>query len=567
MSVTSAWLEGSARATASYKGLSVDGVEGAFSGVVEQLGRIHHEAEALDAQTKEAHPHLVDINDGVKRVSEELKRLSSEIDGIGGTIDEKVSVIEQIKALESSVKGIGLKLVSEPFRELFKKQEKWVAAGFDRRLVSSDPEAVDFAVSTRLIYTIGMFKKTADILDGDAMDIRNEGGVALFKVEGEWLPYTAFKDRIQYSEKEWRFVGWNYVHPQGFIPRDWAEYGEIYPIAQLTPAAYQKVKAHAEQFWTGEQPQIDAGVPKGYILQVMTTGRDYLPNAWWAKNFKEHFPEHGSARLITPEGLVYSFGTKMRLPDQEFLSHISSYLGTGISNVPTPDYEESRPSDDRLMTSIPITQKRFDHIIDFVNRANKGISFNFSRQNCVRFVSVILQCAGMDVNIRTSLHELLAGIVPRISDIPVVGKPLSALVTNVACAVSTVFDTLGSVFGAITPYPLKKIGECAVWAVTGVLQRVEALFWNTIGLCVLGAWKSIVPESRALDGDLPEVETFRQLISWSDLLTPDAIHIYYETKLKAWMRKQKTTLHFIKPEHGFCCLDPDKATFRSPLLA
>ena len=193
---------------------------------------------------------------------------------------------------------------------MLKEQKKWVSAGFDRALVKTDPEAVHFAVSTNLIYTIAMFQKTEGILAGEKITIHNDDGVALFLVEGEWVPYSAFKEIIRYSQKEARFIGWNFVHPQGFIPRDWAEYDQIYPIAKLTQEAYQKIKTHAQQFWSADQPEVDPGVPKGYILQVMTTGRNLLPDAWWAQNFKEHFPGHGSARLITPEGLVYSFGTE-----------------------------------------------------------------------------------------------------------------------------------------------------------------------------------------------------------------------------------------------------------------
>jgi hypothetical protein len=547
------------------EGVPLHEYDEAYRVFLENIAVKSHQIDVLKARIGEKHPNLIDIHDDLTRVGAELEGLLTGVKEFPWNTAEKKDCMERIGVLQNAVKGVGTRLVSEPLRELFKEQKKWVDAGFDRRLVRTDPEAVHFAVSSKLIYTISMFEKSADILKGEPLTIRNDDGVALFKVEGEWVPYANFKNKIQYSEKECRFVGWNFIHPQGFIPRDWAEYGQIYPIATITPEAYQKIKAHAEQFWSKDQPEVDHGIEKGYILQVMTTGRDLLPNVWWAQNFKEHFPEHGSARLITPEGLVYSFGTKMRLPDEEVLCHVSSYLCTGISNVPTPDYEESRKADDRLMASLPVTKERFDSIIDFVNRANQGICFNFSRQNCVRFVEVLLRLSGMKVSIKTSVHELLRDMLPRLSDIPIIGKQLSAASTRIACVVASVFDTIGMVLGYVTPHPIKKIVEFAAGCVTNVLQRIEAVFWNGLGL-ILGASKSIVPESRANDGNLKEVETFRQLIHWSDLFTPGAVSIYYVTKLKEWMVQQRNTVLFIKPEHGFCCFDPaDKAAFHSPV--
>ena len=525
--------------------------------------RMAGELEILKNAVDEPHPNLVAMIRAVRKVTGDVTQLLHDISRSGL---EHSDVHAMANNLGREAEALSHRLTSGPLKTLLKEQEKWVAAGFDPALLQSDPEAVHFAVSTRLIHTIAMFKRSADVLDGETADIRNDHGRALFKIEGEWLPYAAFKERIQYSELEWRFIGWNYVHPQGFIPRDWAEYDELYPIAKITPEAYQKVKTHAEQFWSAEQPEIDPGIEKGYVLQVMTTGRDLLPDAWWARNFKEHFPEHTGLRLITPDGLVYSFGTKMRLPDQEFLSHMSSYLGTGISNVPTPDYEEARKCDDRLMTSLPISKQRFDTIIDCVRRANQGICFNFSRQNCVRFGETVLRMGGAEVSVRTSLHELLGYIVPRLSDIPGIGASLSSVATRVSSIVVSVFDAVGLVLGRLLPYPIKKVGEWAVWVATEALRRIEALFWNGVALCLLGGWKTIVPESRLQETNLKEVETFRQLLAWSDLATPDAVPIYYVCKLKEWMKKQRSTLHFLNPDHGFCCFLPERATFHAPLV-
>jgi hypothetical protein len=517
----------------------------------------------------EDHPNLVDVHDAIKRMKSDLQKISETIADIYGYSDIKNVLPSRIEAVQKEVDAIDTQLQCEPFQSLFTEQQKWAEAGFDRTLLKTDPEAVHFAVSTKLIYTIAMFEKSSDILEGDPLTIRkDDAGKALFKVKGEWVPYDSFKDKIQYSEQESRFVGWNYVHPDGFIPRDWAEYNEIYPVAKLKPEAYQKIKVHAEKFRGTGQPEIDPGVPKGYILQVMTTGRNLLPDTWWAKNFRENFPGHGSLRLITPDGEVYSFGIKMRQPDQEFLIKISNYLGSGISNVATPDYEESRNSDDKLMASLPISKERFDRIINFVNRANQGICFNFARQNCIRFAETVLRLSGVEISVKTPISELLSNVMPRISDIPGIGKPLAKGLKKVAGITSAIFSRIANVFNAITPMPIKRawsfLTDWATSLANGVLRRIENAFWVTFSLCFLGAWKSIVPPSRMNHDDPKEVEIFHHFLDWKDLFNPDALQIYYVTKLREWMKKQKTALLFKSPEHGFCCFDPDKAAMHSP---
>lgn len=521
----------------------------------------------IDNEISNKHSDLVGIGDDLHNVSAELKHIADGIDEASAKTSDGFQLGIFITELENTVNALKARLGTSPLKEKCREQEKWVKAGFDKELIITDPEAVHFAVESKLIYTIAMFQNSADILEGEKLTIKNNNGIALFKVEGKWIPYSDFKDRIVYSTEECRFIGWNFVHPDGFIPRDWAEYDYLYPIAKITPEAYQRVKAHADQVWTKDLPEIDPGVEKGYILQVMTTGRDLLHRSWLTKNFIEHFPEHGSARIITPEGLVYSFGTKMRGPDEEFLCHPETYLGTGLSNVPTPDYEESRPSDDRLMTFMPISKARFEKEMDFVHRANKGLCFNFSRQNCIRFIENILRIGGAEMSTKMSISELVGNIVPNLSDIPILGKPMAALCDSVKCAVSPIFDALSSAFSWIMPFPVKKVVECIGWAVNELLRRIEALFWTTVGLLFMGATESIVPEERLNAKDLPEVETFRRFMDWSDLGNPEALRIYYVTKLKEWIRQRPNALIFKKPQYGFCCFDPIKGEACSPLTA
>ena len=302
----------------------------------------------------------------------------------------------------------------------WRKLDEGARRGLTGVLVT-DPEAVHFAVSSDLLYTILMYKTSADVLEGE-ITIPIANGKALFLVEGTYLPYEEFRHRIQYSETEKKFIGWNFIHPRGFVPHDTVDFSEMYPIARIKPEAYRRIAQTASQFWSENQEEVDPGREKGYILQVMTTGRACIPRTWWGTNFDDLTPEHTSSRLITPEGEVYSFGTRLRVADAERVTSLSHILETAMTFTSVPDYEEPRPSDEKRVTAIPMTKERFDAIMRYANQANKGFPFNFSTQNCARFVTGQMALAGVSVNIKMSVAQFLYGMLPNLADVPLVGQ-------------------------------------------------------------------------------------------------------------------------------------------------
>ena len=487
-------------------------------------------------------------------IGAELRQLEREVEEAIG----QGAWRNQLQDLQRQIFGMVAFLATEPVCSRAKEQEKWVAAGFDRSLLTTDPEAVHFAVSSKLIYTIAMYAKSAPYLDGEPLAVKAVNGAACFKVEGEWRPYAAFKDQIRYSEDQYKFLGWNFIHPAGFVHRDWSDYDRIYPVATLNRAGVRAAMAHAEKFWGEGQSEIDPGTEKPCVLQVLTTGREWegLPKAWWSQNLRKHYPKHTSLRLILPDGSLYSFGAKMGLQDEAFLCSPEHHLGTGLSTVPTPDYEESRKSDDRTMIALPLSSERAGRILDFASEANKGISFNFARQNCVRFADVVLRLAGVRMTSQVPLGRLLLGTFPslKVSDVPYVGKGLAAIASAISNAVSPVIRFIGAAFQEIAPYPIRRVWNIVEGAVDEVGARVTACFLNGMALAFLGAGTSIVPKDHP---KVSEVENFQQLLSWKDLWTPDAIQVYYSTQLDQWMRGQRNVLMFSKPEHGFCCLNEE----------
>lgn len=501
----------------------------------------NHEADGVHRELVDFRKRLEEPQGDYVGIFSRLKELDSELKHTGGA--EAATFQNEVSALMACIG-------TEPVKTVVKEQEKWVKAGFDRALLKSDPEAVHFAVSTKLAFTIAMFDTSAHILEGERLTIQNRNGVAFFKVEGEWLPYAAFKDKIVYSEVEKKFLGWNFIHPLGFVNSDWADYDRVYPVATLKNEAYRAAWNVANTFWTKKQPEVDPGVQKPCILQVLTTGRNLLPPAWWANNFREHFPEHASLRLITPNGDVYSFGTKMRIPDEEFLCCREHYMGTGLSNVPVPDYEESRNSDDRTMVSLTVSEARAKGILDFVSRANKGISFNFARQNCIRFAETVLRLAGMNMSTKITGLKAFSHLIPRLSDIPMVGTGLSRVAGRIVQVARAIFHGVCCVVQAVLPKSLWKIGEDAVVRLGEKIAGIADIALNCLSVWVLGAHTSIVPEHQPV---VPEVETFRTAISAKDLFNPQALSKYYSTQLKEWMHEQSTVRVIQKPDHGFRC--------------
>ena len=201
-------------------------------GAMPVVGPLGVEHEALREELKDFRARLKEAPLDLVGIFHRLKELSSEIDQLE---QHAYGELEQRSVLEcrAEVRALLVEMDTEPVKSLAKEQDKWVKAGFDRALVTSDPDAVHFAVSTKLIYTIAMYTQCAEMLEGEPLTIRNVGGVAHFKVEGEWVPYAVFKDRIQYFPELEKFPDWNVVHPQGFVHRDRSDFDRVYPIARL----------------------------------------------------------------------------------------------------------------------------------------------------------------------------------------------------------------------------------------------------------------------------------------------------------------------------------------------
>ena len=451
-------------------------------------------------------------------------------------------------------------LSTETLKTLWKAQKKWVEAGFEESIVETDPEAVAYAVDTGLVHTLAMFRD-ASALDGETAAVQFQGGKALFKVERLWLPIGDFKGRIQYSPDEKKFIGWNCIHPDGFVRRDDTKYETLYPVAKLKPEVFDRVLRQGREFWEGRE-EVDEGREKPYVLQVMTTGRPCFPHMWCLTNLDDHTPEHSSTRLIGPNGFVYSFGTKMRSVDADRVTKITNILSTAETHVPVPDYEETRPSQEKRVTSIALTKERFEAICRYVETANKGFPFNFAEANCARFVVSLMALAGVELDVKMTVGEFLLGCLPALSDVPAVGRPLSNVAAAVAFVAVPIIDILGAFLRYVLPQCIQRVHMFVVRKAEQLLRLIGAFVTNLFVLTLLGAGRTYIADgvryepNRGADGPLA-LPTSTRLMRWKDLFRPDALIFYHAIKLRRWQLAQHhATTVFTDPKYGFACLDP-----------
>ena len=485
-------------------GFNIGSAEG-----VSWVERLKTDAGEVDRQlqTKD----FIGIGERLKRLEEDVRRAV-----------ELNSFEKELLELQRQVWGMVAFMGTEPVCSTAREQEKWAAAGFDRSLVTTDPEAVHFAVSSKLIYTISMYASASKYLDGEPMAIMAVQGRAHFKVEGEWKPYSAFKNQIRYSEERRSFVGWNFIHPAGFVPQDWVDYDHIYPIAKLNTAGICAAAAHAQKFWGTDQPEVDPGIEKPYVLQVIATRKEPegASKAWWLRHFQEKRPDrHTSFRLITPDGDLYSFGIAIRHEDEALLSSIGGFLTTGLAKVPIPDYEESRKADGRVTVALPLSQERAKKILDFADAASKGIPFNIAQQNCAKFADTVIELAGVAVESRVPLSQLVFDGLPRFSDAPYLGGAAAAI-SKIA---APVFAKIPSM--AIVPCPsLVK----HVWSALGEAgSLIAACVINIASIAFFGAGASTGSQRK---------------MSWRTLLSREMLKVYSPAQLEQWMLAQHNAI-------------------------
>ena len=249
---------------------------------------------------------------------------------------------------------------------------------------------------------------------------------------------------------------WTYISPDGLVRNDPYGYSELYPIEQISEDKRKEVLQAAKAF-VFDTP-VDEEDEKECVLQLFTTKREAVPRNWFTNNFLDNAIEHPGLRIIDSKGQVYSFGAVMPRKDARELENSVPFtlLSTGAMKVRSCDHEEAFEFEERRVTSVPLTAKKAKEILEFASSVNVNEPrFNFVRQNCVKFATLVLKKAGAQVDARVKVGQFFRTVLPDITTLPVIRQ-----ITSFANAVVRKISAFAApIFAAIKPYipaPIKQ---------------------------------------------------------------------------------------------------------------
>ncbi len=457
------------------------------------------------------------------------------------TKEEKESVLALLKSIaETAQKNNETDTQSKAEAAI-----KWLkTTEFDPSLIATDMESVEYLVKTGLIFTVQLFKNSASMLFGDEMTIKNEGGKALILKEGRLTFVSEVKKQIPVELNKdgsfYKFDGWTFTHPQGFIPQDKFAWKDIrnFPIAQLKPDLVQTLRTQA-----------GAGPDQPYILQPIVTHENTgIKNEALkslAKNFEKFTAKHAHALIIDDKGMVFSAGT---MPENSELEALHSGFGsslaaTGNTKINIPDYQLPRINLQHHTTYIPMTKDQADKAFTVINEANVGVGmrFNMLRQNCGRFVLEIIRSAGcaQDLDIKSDFPSLLYQSLPDIKHIPIVGGPLDYIKTKVEAIAQPIIDSIQTVWKR-TPEGLRSGLSKLKDAITFIPNKLRTLAISSIMIIGLGGSRAV---SKPRDGEEDTIRNEEKLTRFQklfrgvlDMFDEEHTRIYHTYFIMKWMQ-------------------------------
>ena len=397
-------------------------------------------------------------------------------------------------------------------------KKKWTIFNFPQELVDSAPDCVAFLLKSGMAYLMAMFQDTS-IEPAILLGYNNE---PLIQFEGERLAWNQIKQKICLHEGSVvsvrdHSVVYNYIWPSGFVQKD-PFIKKLYPICTLSKQTRARLQNHAQNFFKDEG-EVDPGQEKPCVLQLVSMTKQVIPKNFLTENFVNTFPEHTAVRLVDSTGDLYSFGIQVSKELERYAeTSCCGFLATGYSHVVTPDYEESRPYDERFVTSIPITQKRFDAISDFTNAVAKspGMRFCLTRQNCTSFTKHIAALAGLSIDCTMSVPGYLHALTPSFGKILGFAK-VHTLVTRI--------------FSSITFHKKLPVKVLMQGVRTIVLLPVTVSF--TLFLRLFGAKEEVQIQKK---GKHQLTNFSRHINSFSDYFRSETLLFDHSYKLTQWQK-------------------------------
>lgn len=447
------------------------------------------------------------------------------------------------------IQGCFQKLPQETIDD--KSRNQWQEFGLFPEWVDTFPDCVKFLLESKLIYTIIGFHNTCrnDLLDG--LQIGRDGH-PLIKVEGDLRRWERVKEMISYDSegeqiKSKGYSGnianiWNYFHLHGLIRQDRFYYDQPFPVFKLSTEELLQLQDHARRFYETHD-EVELGVKKECVLQFFTSPRkDGLLAHPLLENFSQQYPMHISIRLITADGYVYSFGYHEQ---RQIIDDIAStLLKTGNARIAMLDYEEFRKHSGRYVTSIPITSKNAEGILNRVAQLNQQqLRFNYARQNCSALVNEVMAFTGYEVDLRTTAKTALWATVPSLSQLPYIGHLIAAVQGVIERIWNTILDCIPACVLSLFSW-----ADYVVFALPRKCQTIAAnlFLWKIGATTMTGPLDSGVEEDFSRpDGTIQSFSTLFR--SWTDFFKDDH-DVFQPAYFIRWQKRQHSTTYHA-PRH------------------
>ncbi|MCE2983545.1 MAG: hypothetical protein LW832_08265, partial [Parachlamydia sp.] len=303
-------------------------------------------------------------------------------------------------------------------------EKKWDELGLSPQWLNESFQDAAFLVKTKLIYSILGFQNSTEQgkIENEIKVIQESGCKGLcIKKNGEWTPVALLQNELQWNKKRNAIVSkqnelqqWSYLSNIGLVPLHLShdphlvnakgyprDQDKMYPVARLSANELESVLTHARRFQGPESSAPIKGALQFVTYPKMVFRQPYL------QNLNAQWKVHCSCRLITDSGDVYSFALGGNFCEHSFKNKWSRCLATTNGQPKMLDYMEFQNFDQRLVTTLPLTQDQTDEILKQMNQFRaKGIRFNVLKQNCVRFAAHWLQLAsGVKLNTWISLLQ------------------------------------------------------------------------------------------------------------------------------------------------------------------
>ncbi len=430
----------------------------------------------------------------------------------------------------------------------------WEKLGLPASILEGHADCARFLIESKLAFPIVGYRETSQ--NPEMHDIKlDRDGHPMIKVQGGYKRWELVKQEFTYDPQTYHIrsrvypgsitQSWTYLSPQGLVPIDRMNHDRLIPIYQLNAAERQRVVDHARRFYETNR-EVDQGISKDWVIQFHTSPRRQFvatvspfPNKPIYDNLVRNLNTHIVMRLIAPNGDVYSIGLEMPADSQQFLweDGMAKFLGTVTAQVnKAGDYEEFRKHEGRVVTSIPLTNQRAQNILTMLNTLG-DVRFHFLRQNCANLAGIVLKASGYDLDMQTTVSEVLYDALPDLKHIPVIGPPAH-----------TIYQCYQKVIGGLcwmTPKPIQNAVAFGEDVLTFLPRKVVTVALNMLiykfgGSTMLHALPDGVEED-----DLFKANRFlnfsRLIRSRSDLVKDEIPEAYHSKYFIDWQKKQNST--------------------------